>query len=209
MKESANDFSLGAFKRTPLFRAVQKRSKISISASMYSARSTKRFLKTKSCQYRGVYKTKQGNFQSQIRSKADGKIYLGTYKTEEEAALSYDIKIREMLGERAETNFCENKYLELVKHWNGNGGLKTIGDNIRDIKPIKFRGVELIHGSYRAHMKINGVKTHLGVFQTPEEAARAYDKKAIIIHGEKATLNFIKRTNDELDSREGGISISS
>jgi hypothetical protein len=183
---AAND--AGSFKGTSLFRAVKSRSRISL--SMYSARSTKRFLTTKSCQYRGVHKTKEGNYQAQIRSKSEGKIYLGTYKTEEEAALSYDIKIREMLGERAETNFIERKYLEMVKFWDENGGLKSIGHSVRESKPVKFRGVESIHGSYRAYMKINGVKTHLGVFYSQEEAAKAYDAKALLLYGKKAKLNF-------------------
>lgn len=55
-----------------------------------------------------------------------------------------------------------------------------------------FRGVDWLsrHGYWRSRIRSNGVKMSLGAFATPEDAARAYDRKAIELHGEFAMLNF-------------------
>lgn len=43
---------------------------------------------------------------------------------------------------------------------------------------------------YRAIIEKDGIQYYLGSYKTPEEAARAYDKKAIELFGEFAFLNF-------------------
>lgn len=58
-----------------------------------------------------------------------------------------------------------------------------------------FKGVflETRHNpkkQYRARIYINNRCIHLGSFYTPEEAARAYDMKAIELFGEFARTNF-------------------
>ena len=39
---------------------------------------------------------------------------------------------------------------------------------------VPFKGVTKENGKYRARIRVNGIKKHLGKFNTPEEAAEAY-----------------------------------
>jgi len=53
-----------------------------------------------------------------------------------------------------------------------------------------YRGVQKHKNRYRAFISVNGVSRMIGSYETPEEAAQAYDTYAVIVHGEKARLNF-------------------
>ena len=57
-----------------------------------------------------------------------------------------------------------------------------------------YRGVSCTHDNYiQAQIRINGRNTYLGIFSTPELAAKAYDEAAKKHHGAKAKLNFTDR----------------
>lgn len=48
------------------------------------------------------------------------------------------------------------------------------------------KGVQISNSKYRAKITINGKSIHLGVFDTPEEAGKAYEDKAVELYGEFA-----------------------
>ena len=55
---------------------------------------------------------------------------------------------------------------------------------------LGLKGVCKDGKKYKATIKKNGIKKHIGLFNTPEEAARAYDKEAKKAFGEYARPNF-------------------
>lgn len=53
-----------------------------------------------------------------------------------------------------------------------------------------FKGVRPLRKRFTAEIRVDGRSTHIGVFDTAEEAARAYDAVALRLHGLFARLNF-------------------
>jgi len=59
-----------------------------------------------------------------------------------------------------------------------------------------YRGVSQMKASkslYRAYIGIGGRQKHIGCFKTPEEAALAYNEKAIELWGAYARLNVVRK----------------
>lgn len=54
-----------------------------------------------------------------------------------------------------------------------------------------FKGVSIKREKYRAYIKYNAKQIHLGVFKTKKEAAKAYNKKALELFGERIILNNV------------------
>jgi hypothetical protein len=55
-----------------------------------------------------------------------------------------------------------------------------------------YKGVGFMpqNGKYRARIKINGQEFHIGLYATAELAAHAYDRAAVMLHGNFACTNF-------------------
>lgn len=96
---------------------------------------------------------------------------------------------------------------EVIDHVNGNPldnrrenlRICKIGLNMKNCKKYKnnktgFMGVYYYKrlGKWTASIQSDGKRHHLGTFDNPEDAAIAYDERAIKLHGEFATLNFIQ-----------------
>lgn len=57
-----------------------------------------------------------------------------------------------------------------------------------------YRGVVSRDGKYEARVTFKGIRHYLGRFYSKEEAAKAYNKKALELHGEFASLNDVPRS---------------
>lgn len=91
-----------------------------------------------------------------------------------------------------------------VDHINGNG-LDNRKENLRIVRhqqnmwnrkavtgsKSKYKGVDwyAASGSWRAYIKIDGKQKHLGCYKQEDDAARAYNKAALALHGQYARLN--------------------
>ena len=129
--------------------------------------------------------------------------YLGSFLRKEDAALAYDQKAYELYGPDAKVNFPQLS-LEEVKekvsklkegsakftsdiHSRGRQGKQQTVS-----KTSKYVGVSFDKRKKKWRVAINhkNKQYQIGYFSSEEEAALAYDKKAIELYGETARLNL-------------------
>lgn len=115
----------------------------------------------------GVQRVGEGRYRATFRG-----LQLGFFRTPEDAGHAVDLKAKETYGEFASLNFP---------------------DRINDPMPCMivrarsgFRGVYPAKKRYQAVFRGKNV----GCFRTPEEAAKAYDRRARELLGNKAKINF-------------------
>jgi gamma-glutamyl:cysteine ligase YbdK (ATP-grasp superfamily) len=59
-----------------------------------------------------------------------------------------------------------------------------------------YRGVTKYRSRFIAQTTVNGKHIHLGVFDTPEEAARAWDRKMRELYGDGRTVQLFDEVQD-------------
>ncbi|KAL3151275.1 hypothetical protein ABBQ38_013114 [Trebouxia sp. C0009 RCD-2024] len=150
--------------------------------------------------YRGV-RTSSNKYDARIQFQGKNH-YLGVYETPEEAARAFD-EARIFL-KREPVNFPKSQYdeaaiLQIPDFATFVERMTAIGRlNAKPTKTCRYVGVSFCMRScqkYRASIKLEGRRHHLGMYRTPEEAARIYDEARISL--KKEPVNFPKSQYDE------------
>jgi hypothetical protein len=97
-------------------------------------------------------------------------IYLGLYPTERLAGIAYNIKAKELFGEFAKLNNIQptKKELEFVN--------TTIGNLAKYTSKHKGVSFHKARKKWRAYVTIQGKSTHIGMYNTEEEAVKAREE---------------------------------
>ena len=130
---------------------------------------------------------------------------LGNFTKEEHAALAYDKKAIELCGPDTIRNFPHLTLEEVTENLEKIKAEDEITFHDQDskchqgillnvVKTSKYLGVSIKKNcrwkKWKGSINYHGKHYHLGYFYSEEEAARAYDEKAIELFGENARLNF-------------------
>lgn len=139
-----------------------------------------------SSNYYGVHKD-NNSYIATIKAKN-----IGSFKTEIEAAIAYDIEAKKIYGSRANLNFPNGVPNEVSTVDEVIPISRSIASHSRNRKKkggeysSKYIGVRKTKYSYRAVIK----GKHIGNYKTEIEAAKAYDAEARKIYHGNANLNF-------------------
>lgn len=177
--------------------------------------------------YRGVsYDRKKAKWRVQIKVAALGKsgVSVGYFDTEEAAARAYDRAAIGLLGRdnpNLQTNFELVDYAEEpIPRLTGKTReeVKTTlkSERIKQAprrrftsrqRTSRFMGVGSSNrkNQWQARILVHGKVTHLGYYETEEDAARVYDRVSLALHGDHAQTNFAvgQYTEDEVSPYRG------
>jgi group I intron endonuclease len=123
-----------------------------------------------------------------------------------EKRIAKDKKLQEKLNKKRAMNFGKNMEIEIKKFLKDHSNdvdeqVKKLSEKLRrsdaakkashQPKTSKYIGVCWCkqNKTWKANIKVNGRKIHLGVFQDEESAARAYDEAAVKYRGASAKIN--------------------
>lgn len=82
---------------------------------------------------------------------------------------------------------CTRENMRLATHTQNNANRGMLRNNTSGYRGVRFYKAS---GSWQSAISVNAVHKHLGYFDSPIEAARAYDEAAHELFGEFAQLNF-------------------
>jgi hypothetical protein len=148
----------------------------------------------KHCQPSGFHGvTAHGKYWKARITYGDKRHYLGTFDTEQEAALAYDRAAREHDGGKKKLNYNSIEAAEEAATQAEAEHTLVHGMGAEPKKPRQssgFHGVTAKGKRWAARIYYGGKKHYIGTFDTRQEAALAYDRAARE-HGEgKKKLNF-------------------
>ena len=139
--------------------------------------------------YNGVSK-KGRKFKVQIRAEGKQK-YLGMFACAKEAALLFDRAVIQYKLPRSLLNYPDGlpiddeDYDEIM---NPHKKRKLASTNTSG-----YNGVSKERKRFSARIKINGKRKHLGAYDTPKEAALAYDRAVVQHKRPSSKIKFSKR----------------
>jgi hypothetical protein len=111
------------------------------------------------------------------------KHYLGTFDTKQEAALAYDRAAREHGRGTAKVNY---ESIEVAEE----AAAQAEAEHTKSRPPSGFHGVQAQRKRWQAQIRYGGKHHYIGIFDTKQEAALAYDRAAREHGGGKKQLNY-------------------
>lgn len=141
------------------------------------------------------------NLLGNLRKHSSGcAVYQKTYKNPDGSFRTETIYLHRFIAEKFKTGFSDEN--NLVGAVNGNKldcrlenlvwrSRATASRQRKTSSKTGYTGVYQENRKYRAIISISGKAVHLGMFNNPEDAAEAYNKKSMELYGEKAKINAI------------------
>jgi hypothetical protein len=146
--------------------------------------------------YTGVYKIGE-RFRAQIGVDGGKQKYLGTYDTPKEAALAYDRAVVQHKLPSSRLNYPDGLPIDDEDYDEIMNPKKK--RRLRSTNTTGYHGVCKVGKRFRAMIRIDGKKKYLGMYDTPKEAALAYDRAVVQHKLSSSKLNF---PNDYTTSSE-------
>jgi hypothetical protein len=112
----------------------------------------------------------------------------------------HDVALHNVINPSPDGMVTDHKNGNTLDNRRSNLRVASHNDNMRNSKGHKSsrnpKGVVLVNDRFFARITVNGKSIHLGTFEDQVSAAHAYNKAAILHHGEFARLNQIRSVSE-------------